>query len=119
MRGTACGPKPYDQRRHRHQERTWEISSLAGHLLRYARHLEGYDHELDYVNSLMQRMIEVIPEGHPRLKLKMLQFRLLVLQRIEALADRDLSATEAENGNDAALDLMDEIWPPEQIMEED
>ncbi len=78
----------------RNQERTWEISSLAGHLLRYARHLEGYDHELDYVNSLTRRMIEVIPEGHPRLKLKMLQFRLLVLQRIEALADRDLSATE-------------------------
>ncbi len=31
----------------------------------------------------------------------------------------DLLADEAESGSDAALDLMNEIWPPEQIIEED
>ncbi len=31
----------------------------------------------------------------------------------------DLLAAEAEKGNDTALDLMDEIWPPERIIEED
>ena len=31
----------------------------------------------------------------------------------------DLLATEAERGNATALDLMNEIWPPEQIIEED
>ncbi len=47
----------------------------------------------------------------------------LLLKLAEMVEDKfelyDLLATEAENGNDAALDLMDEIWPPEQIMEED
>ena len=78
----------------RNQEMTWEISMLAEHFLKYARHLEGFDHELDFVNSTTDRMIETIPEGHPRLKLRMVQFRLLVLHRIEALADHDLSVTE-------------------------
>ncbi len=31
----------------------------------------------------------------------------------------DLLASAAENGNTDALDIMNEIWPPEQIIEED
>ena len=47
----------------------------------------------------------------------------LLLKLAEMVEDKfelyDLLATEAGNGNDTALDLMDAIWPPEQIMEED
>ncbi len=76
------------------QEKTWEIPLLAETCLKYAKHLEGFDQELDYVNNVMERMTETIPEGHPRLMLRLLQFRLLVLRRIECLTDHDLSAAE-------------------------
>ncbi len=47
----------------------------------------------------------------------------LLMKVAELVEDKfalyDLLADEAEAGNYVALDLMDEIWPPEQIIEED
>ncbi len=74
-------------------EKTWEISLLAEHCLKYAKHLEGFDRELDFVNAITERMSETVID-HPRLKLRLLQLRLLTLNRIESLADHDLGATE-------------------------
>ncbi len=74
-------------------EKTWEISLLAEHFLKYAGHLEGFDGELGFVNTVTERMVETVFD-HPRLKLRLLQFRLLVLHRIESLADHDLGVTE-------------------------
>lgn len=75
------------------EQKVWEISLLAERFLKYAKHLEGFEQELGFVNSVTERMTETILD-HPRLKLRVLQFRLLVLHRIEALADHDLSTTE-------------------------
>ncbi|MGN0228566.1 MAG: hypothetical protein ACI4BH_02030 [Muribaculaceae bacterium] len=74
-------------------DRTWEITPLAKEFLDIAHYLAGYDHMLDNLNKAVERMANCIA-NHPSLKLRILQFRLHVLRRIEARCGHDLSVAE-------------------------
>lgn len=74
----------------REQTHEWENSSLAREFLDIATYLEGYDHMLASLNSATSRMIDTI-FGRPRLKLKLLNFELTVLRRIEAQTGHEMS----------------------------
>lgn len=75
------------------QRGQYEIGPLAKELLEYGTILEGYDHLLHCVQRCTERMVDAL-SGHPRLKVKLLRLRHLVLQRIECMQDHDLSITE-------------------------
>ena len=75
------------------QRGQYEIGPLAKELLEYGTILEGYDHLLHCVQRCTERMADAL-SGHPRLKVKLLRLRHLVLQRIECMQDHDLSITE-------------------------
>lgn len=68
----------------------WEIAGLARELMEQASVLEGYDHLLDRTHEALSRMSECLYD-HPRLKLKLLKLWLLVVDRISAMQDHELS----------------------------
>ena len=65
------------------QDQLWEIASLARELLQYARPLEQFDHMLDKLYSATKRMIDALSD-HPRLKAELLEFEILIMDRVEA-----------------------------------
>ena len=73
--------------------REWENSSLAEEFLDIATYLEGYDHMLEHLYSATSRMVDTIFE-RPRLKLRLLNFELMVLRRIEAQTGHDMSISD-------------------------
>ena len=77
----------------REQTREWENSSLAEEFLDIATYLEGYDHMLEHLYSATSRMVDTIFE-RPRLKLRLLNFELMVLRRIEAQTGHDMSISD-------------------------
>ena len=77
----------------REQRGEWEIASLTRELLHYARQLEGYDFMLNSLYSAVSRMSKALYK-HPRLKVELLDFFLLVVNRIEAQAGHELRASE-------------------------
>lgn len=77
----------------KNQNGEWKIAQMAKTLLHYAAWLEQFDHMLDFAHKAVSRMANSVYE-HPRLKLKLLELKLTILQRIEAQADHDLSITE-------------------------
>ncbi len=83
----------------KNQDREWENASLAKELLDIVKYLEEYDYMLDSLSTVVSRMVDVIFD-HPRLKLKMLEFELLLLHRIDSPSDDDLNIIE---------DVKDEI----------
>lgn len=66
---------------------------MAKEFLDIATYLEGYDHMLERLYSAVSRMVDTIFE-RPRLKLKLLDFELMVLRRIEAQTGHDMSICE-------------------------
>ena len=81
------------------EQRSGENGALAKQFLEYATILEGYDHLLNAVQRATERMTDAIYE-HPRLKVKLLRLRMLVLQRIECIEDHPIGLIE---------DIMEEI----------
>ena len=77
----------------REQEGEWEIASLCRVLLKYAAWLEEFDHMLDSAYSVVRRFEDCLME-HPRLKLRLLELELVIVRRIEALNDHELSHAE-------------------------
>ena len=89
----CCGDVLVAEENLRKQSREWENSSLAKEFLDIATYLEGYDHMLERLYSAVSRMVDTIFE-RPRLKLKLLDFELMVLRRIEAQTGHDMSICE-------------------------
>lgn len=79
----CCGDVLLAEENMRNQDRVWENSSLAGELLDIAAYLEGYDHMLNNLYWAVSRMSDVIHD-HPRLKLRLLNMKLLLVRRLEA-----------------------------------
>ena len=89
----CCGDVLVAEENLRKQSREWENSSLAKEFLDIATYLEGYDHMLERLYSAVSRMVDTIFE-RPRLKMKLLDFELMVLRRIEAQTGHDMSICE-------------------------
>ena len=89
----CCGDVLIAEENLRNQQRSWENAALVREFLDIATYLEGYDSMLDNLYSAVSRMKETI-FSHPRLKLELLEFEQLVLQRIEALHDQELGECE-------------------------
>ena len=89
----CCGDVLVAEENMRNQRRTWENASLAKELLDIAAYLEGYDHMLDNLHTAISRMADITYE-HPGLKLRLLEFDLGVLRRIEARIGHDLDLCE-------------------------
>ncbi|WP_455584479.1 hypothetical protein [Bacteroides sp.] len=89
----VCGDVLVAEQNLREQDRTWEIASLVREFLHYARPLEEYDHVLNQLYEAVSRMSDVLFE-HPRLKLELLEFEMLVVNRIECLNDHEMNASE-------------------------
>ena len=89
----CCGDVLVAEENLRKQSCEWENSSLAKEFLDIATYLEGYDHMLERLYSAVSRMVDTIFE-RPRLKLKLLDFELMVLRRIEAQTGHDMSICE-------------------------
>lgn len=89
----CCGDVLVAEENAQEMNRVWENSSLAKELLDIAAYLEGYDHMLNKLNTAVSRMIDVLYD-HPSLTLRLLEFQLLVLHRIEAQHDHELGETE-------------------------
>ena len=89
----CCGDVLVAEENLREQRRSWENTALVKEFLDIAQYLEGFDHLLDRLNQACKRMEDVI-FGHPSLKLKLLNFRLSVLSRIESINDHDLGESE-------------------------
>lgn len=79
----VCGTVVLAEYDLREQEQQWEIASLAREMLQYARPLEGYDHMLSKLYSATERMIKALSD-HPRLKAELLEFEILIMDRVEA-----------------------------------
>ena len=89
----ACADVLAAELAHREQDRQWEIASLAREFLRYARPLEGYDHTLNQLYNATRRMAKALYE-HPRLKVELLAFFLLVVHRLACHIGHELGASE-------------------------
>ena len=89
----CCGDVLVAEENLRNQGREWENATLAEEFLDAATYLENYDDMLDNLYSAVSRMVDTIYD-HPRLKLKLLEFELLVIHRIESLNDRELDVEE-------------------------
>lgn len=89
----CCGDVLVAEENLRKQSREWENSSLAKEFLDIATYLDGYDHMLERLYSATKRMVDTIFE-RPRLKLKLLDFELMVLRRIETQTGHDMSICE-------------------------
>ena len=68
-------------------------ASLAREFLDIADYLESYDVMLDRLDAAASRMADAISD-HPSLKLRLLEFRLLVLNRIESMCGHETSLSE-------------------------
>lgn len=77
----------------RQQSGRGEIASLARTCLKYATHLKGFDHTINQLYAVLNRMSRCIYD-HPRLKLSVLRLLLTVLRRIEAQTGHELGLTE-------------------------
>ena len=75
------------------RDREWENASLAREFLDIADYLESYDVMLDRLDAAASRMTDAISD-HPSLKLRLLEFRLLVLNRIESMCGHETSLSE-------------------------
>ncbi|MGM9735881.1 MAG: hypothetical protein ACI3ZS_06570 [Candidatus Cryptobacteroides sp.] len=84
------------------QDRIWEIASLARTFLHYAKYLEGFDHLLNTLYPLVDKMSDSVFD-HPRLKLSLLRLLYTVLTRIEAQSGHELSMTEDVSAEIRAL----------------
>ena len=71
----------------------WEIASLARTCIKYATYLEGFDHLINQLYKVLNRLSRCIFD-HPRLKLSVLRLLLTVLHRIEAQTGHELGLTE-------------------------
>ena len=78
----CCGDVLVAESNMENQDREWENASLAEELIDIVAYLEEYDYIFDNLYSAVSRMAEVIFD-HPRLKLRLLEMELLLLQRIE------------------------------------
>ncbi len=74
-------------------DREWEVAALAKDFLDTAKYLEGYDHMLDNLYLAVSRMITILTD-HPRLKLELLEFELLLIRRIESYTGHELDEGE-------------------------
>ena len=77
----------------RQQSGRWEIAALARTCMKYATFLEGFDHTLNQLYSVLNRLARCIYD-HPRLKLSVLRLLRTVLRRIEAQTGHELGLTE-------------------------
>lgn len=75
------------------EERIWEIPSLIKEFMQYAEPLEGYDHMLDNLYHAAKKISGTIFE-HPRIELRLLEFQLLVVNRIECITGHELYESE-------------------------
>lgn len=89
----VCGDVLAAEQNLREQDRGWEIASLTREFLQYAKPLEGYDHMLNSLYSAVSRMSKTLSD-HPRLKIELLDFFLLVVNRIECQVGHELGASE-------------------------
>lgn len=89
----CCGDVLVAEENAQNMKGEWENASLAKELLDIAAYLEGYDHMLNNLIAAISRMIDVLYD-HPSLTLKLLEFKLSVLHRIEAQHDHELAETE-------------------------
>ena len=85
-----CGDVLLAENNLRENRNLWEIAGLARELMEQASVLEGYDHLLDRTYDALSRMSECL-HNHPRLKLKLLKLWLLVVDRISAMQNHELS----------------------------
>ncbi|MGM9741689.1 MAG: hypothetical protein ACI3ZC_01350 [Candidatus Cryptobacteroides sp.] len=88
--GIMCGDVLLAENNLRENRNLWEIAGLARELMEHASVLEGYDHLLGRTHDALSRMSECLHD-HPRLKLKLLKQWLLVVDRISAMQDHELS----------------------------
>ena len=65
-------------------EKEWQISSLAKRFLQYAVLLEPYNSYLDDLYQATSRITDVL-YNHPRIKVQLLEFSLLIVQRQNAI----------------------------------
>lgn len=75
------------------EEQVWEIPYLIKEFMRYAEPLEGYDHMLNVLYYAVKKISGTVFE-HPRLKLRLLEFQLLIVNRIECMSGHELSESE-------------------------
>ena len=89
----CCGDVLVAEDNLREQRRFWENSALAEEFLDIAGWLEGFDHKLDDLDQAASRMVDAVYE-HPALKVRLLKFRRLVLDRIGSLSGSEPGETE-------------------------
>ena len=89
----VCGDVLLAEQNLREQDHTWENAMLTRELLHYAKQLESYDHMLNSLYSAVSRMSKSLYE-HPRLKIELLSFFLLIVNRIECLNGHELGLSE-------------------------
>lgn len=89
----CCGDVLVAEENLRDRDREWENASLAREFLDIADYLESYDVMLDRLDAAASRMTDAISD-HPSLKLRLLEFRLLVLNRIESMCGHETSLSE-------------------------
>lgn len=89
----CCGDVLVAEENLRDRDREWENASLAREFLDIADYLESYDVMLDRLDAAASRMTDAIYD-HPSLKLRLLEFRLLVLNRIESMCGHETSLSE-------------------------
>lgn len=89
----CCGDVLVAEDNLREQRRFWENSALAEEFLDIAGWLEGFDHKLDDLDQAASRMVDAVYE-HPALKIRLLKFRRLVLDRIGSLSGGEPGETE-------------------------
>ena len=94
-----CGCVLLAEENLREQRAQYENADLVREVIKYAKILEGYDHMLNLLYSVLSRAESVLYE-HPRLMLELKRLHLAVLRRLEAVNGREIGLTE---------DLMQEI----------
>ena len=95
----CCGDVLVAEDNLREQRRFWENSALAEEFLDIAGWLEGFDHKLDDLDQAASRMVDAVYE-HPALKIRLLKFRRLVLDRIGSL-----SGSEPDESEDVLMQI--------------
>lgn len=107
----CCGDVLLAEENVRERRCEWENASLAVELLETAGYLAGYaDYEdmPDRLYSAASRMADALPD-HPRLKLRLLEFCLSLMESKESLGSEEDIAGEADlyRRNIAAADRRD------------
>ena len=75
------------------QRRVWENSALAIELIGYAKHSLEFEHMVNIVYSVTERMVEALL-NHPRLSLLLMKVQLNALNEIENSTGHYLGITE-------------------------